>query len=94
MDVIFHQSLRPSGTVQESEYYFSGKHDLYGYKTDVSVLPTGYAIGFSNTYGGSVADIIIYSSNIEWHKSAFSKSVDREHSINDDEEMIDKFPEN
>ncbi len=44
IDVIFQQGNRPSGILLEGKLYFSGKHKLYSYKTEVSVAPTGQAI--------------------------------------------------
>ncbi|ETP41621.1 hypothetical protein F442_11245 [Phytophthora nicotianae P10297] len=43
-DVTFQQSNRPRGNHRESIGYYSGKHHLYGYKVEVSVLPTGLAL--------------------------------------------------
>ena len=39
VDVTFQQLYRPSGGIAEGKLYFSGKHHLYGYKEEVSVLP-------------------------------------------------------
>ena len=60
-DVIFEQSNGPVGTMQEGKHYFSGKHKLYGLKSEVSALPTGVALEVSRHYGGSVADIVTMS---------------------------------
>ena len=38
-DVTFQQSFRASGSVQEGKRGFSGKHKLYGFKVEMSVVP-------------------------------------------------------
>ena len=40
-DVTFQQAFRPSRGIEEGKRYFSGKHKLYGYKVEVSVMPNG-----------------------------------------------------
>ena len=40
-DVTSEQRNRLAGSHAESKAMFSGKNKLYGYKTDISVLPTG-----------------------------------------------------
>ena len=73
-DVTFQCSNRPVGNHQESQKYFSNKHKLYGYKTEVSVLPNGLAIGSSIHHPGSVSDIAILRHNLLWHKDALKKT--------------------
>lgn len=41
---------RKSGNHEESKKYYSGKHKLYGYGVEVSVVPNGFAIHCSNHY--------------------------------------------
>ena len=72
-NVTFQQAYRPSGTMEEGKRYFSGKHKLYGYKVEVSVLPNGLAIGCSDHYPGSVADIDIMRKMEDFHTDAMSK---------------------
>ena len=72
-DVIFQQSNRPVGTMREGKHYYSGKHKLYGLKTEVPVFPTGLAIGCSKHYGGSVAHIEIMSRMKACHKQWLEK---------------------
>lgn len=62
-DVTFQQSFRPSGSIEEGKAYFSGKHKLYGYKVEVSVLPNGMAIGATRHYPGAVSDLRICQEN-------------------------------
>lgn len=56
-DVISHQLLDPSDSVQETNHNYIGNHMLYGFKTEVSVQATGFAIGCIVSPPGSVADI-------------------------------------
>ncbi len=46
-DIIFQQVNCPSGTMFEGKHYFSRKHKLYSYKSEVSVAPTGLTIDAS-----------------------------------------------
>lgn len=75
-DVTFHQTNRPTGNMQEGKEYYSGKHKLYGYKTEVSVLPNGQAIGCTKPYPGSVSDIDIFFANEDFHFASLSKQGD------------------
>lgn len=50
------------------EKYFCGKHPLYGYKTEVTLLSNGVAIGNSNSHAVSVPDIDIFCPKVAWHK--------------------------
>lgn len=73
-DVTFMQSFRPGGSLEECKKYFSGKHKLYGYKAEVSVLPNGLAIGSSRHFPGSVSDIEIMRDMIGFHGDCLEKS--------------------
>ena len=59
--------------MEEGKTYFSGKHKLYVYEVEVSVLPKGLAIGCSNRCPGSVADTDIMGNMKEFHIDAMSK---------------------
>ena len=87
-DVTFQQSNRPTGNMQEGKKYFSGKHKLYGYKTEVSVLRIGLAINYTAHYPGSVSDIDIFKNNINFHKKALIK----EFTVDDFGELSVEFP--
>ena len=76
-DVTFQQAYRPSGAMEEGKKFYSGKHKLYGYKVEVSVLPIGIAVDCTDHYPGSIADIDIFYNNLEYHKSALSKKIDK-----------------
>lgn len=90
-DVTFQQSQRPRGNMEEGKSYYSGKHKLYGYKTEVSVLPNGLALGCSDHFVGSTADIDIFYKGLAWHKSQLRKSTeDRE--VTDVGPGVDRFP--
>lgn len=90
-DVTFQQSFRPSGNIAEGKRYFSGKHKLYGYKVEASVLPNGLAIGCSGHYPGSVSDFEIFQSNREFHEEELRKSR-AEREINDDGILATRYP--
>ncbi len=74
--MIFQQANRPSGTLLEGKLYFSGKHKLYGYKTEVSVAPTGHAIDVTAHKPGSISDLVIFQGNLDFHKQALTKHDD------------------
>ena len=63
VDVTFQKSNRPSGNISEGKRYLSGDRKLYGYKLELSVLPTGLAIGCMEHYPGSVSDLEIFRRN-------------------------------
>ena len=75
VDVNFQQSNRPSGSVSEGKRYFSGKHNLYGYKVEASVLLTGLAIGCTENYPGSVSDLEIFRRNRPFHEEASKRGA-------------------
>ena len=52
-DVIFQQWNHPLGNLLDGKAYFNGKHKLYGYITEVSVAPSGYAIDLMEHAKGS-----------------------------------------
>ena len=89
--VTFHQSNRPRGNHEEAKGHFSGKHKMYGYKTEVSVLPNGLEIGASRHFMGSVADVDIFYDNIEWHREELRKSSE-ERNVTDVGLLIERFP--
>ena len=92
-DVIFQQSNRPSGNLMEGKAYFSGKHKLYGYKTEVSVAPTGYAVDLSEHSKGSISDLTIFRENLEYHRAMLAKHPD-EGEIQDHGVLSTKYPAN
>lgn len=66
-DVKFQHKNRPAENHEEAKLYFSNKHKHYGYKSDVSVLPTCLAIGCTPHKPGSVSDIRIFRNNLVRH---------------------------
>ena len=73
-DVTFQNSNRPGVNHEEAKRHLSNKHKLYGYKSEVSVLPNGIAIGCTPHQPGSVSDLGIFRNNIKWHQAALSKT--------------------
>ncbi len=49
---------------------------MYGYKTEVSVAPTGLAIDATAHKPGSVSDLVIFQGNLDFHKGALLKEDD------------------
>ncbi len=91
-DVIFQQANRPSGNMLEGKHYFSGKHKLYGFKTEVSVTPSGQAVDVTDHSAGSISDFVIFRNNLNFHNQALKKFGD-DTKIADDIEMSSKFPD-
>lgn len=90
-DVTFQQCNRPCGNMQEGKKYFSGKHKLYGYKVEASVLPNGLCIGFTYHQPGSTSDFDIFTRNLEFHKNNLKKvSINTD---NDDGELSEEYSE-
>jgi hypothetical protein len=91
VDVTFQMRTRPKMLFKEAQYYFSGKHHAYGYKTEVAHLPNGLAIFISDTYAGSVHDFTIFKDNLEiYEKFLEKKGLDM--NVNDQGELKDKYP--
>ncbi|KAE9133659.1 hypothetical protein PF010_g2742 [Phytophthora fragariae] len=89
--VTFQQANRPAGTHSEAITYYSGKHHLYGYKVEVSVLPTGLALNCSPRAKGSVSDITIFRENDAFHLNALKKRPDEMH-LEDDGPFTVEYP--
>lgn len=68
-DVTCQQAIRPNCSMTEAKPYFSPKHKLYGYKTEVSVLPNGMSCFLSDHYFGSIPEVTILRHNIELHSN-------------------------
>lgn len=93
-DVIFQQSNRPSGTLSEGRVFFSGKHHMYGFKTEVSVLPNGLAIGYTKWKPGSTSDIEIFRNNQRWHNLQSRKTEEELRIFRDAGELHETYPNN
>ncbi len=91
-DVIFQQSNLPSGNMLKGKIYFSGKHKLYGFKTEVSVTPSGQAVDIMVHKPGSISDFVIFQENIEFHNSALTE-FGKDTEIVDNIETFTKFPD-
>ena len=89
-DVKFQVAYRPGGRFDEQKRYFSGKHKLYGYKIDCSVVPPGVAVHVSKHYTGSISDLSIVLDNMEIHKQMLKKT-EEERASADYGELHDKF---
>ena len=63
VDVRFQQTNRPTGNYAEAKVWFSGKHSLYGVKTEAAVLSAGIAIYVSDCFKGSVHNKTILVDN-------------------------------
>ena len=74
-DVTFQQSNRPSGNLQEAKAHYSGKHKLYGYQVEVSVLPNGLALCCSRHYPAATSDIDIFQRMRNYHLHNLKKST-------------------
>ena len=61
----------------KGEKYFSDKHKLYGFKVEVSVLPTGFAAGCSKHFAGWVSDIDIMVHMKTFHDTALAKTEEK-----------------
>lgn len=59
----FQQIFRPSGSIEEGKAYFIGKHKLYIFTVDTSVLPNALAVGCSIHYLGFVLYLRIFKRN-------------------------------
>lgn len=60
--------------MKEGKIYFIGKHNLYGYKVEVSVLSNGLAVNCAKHYPGSVSDLEILQRGVGFHCAALKKT--------------------
>ncbi|KAE8874831.1 hypothetical protein PF003_g41033 [Phytophthora fragariae] len=70
---------------------FPGKHHLYGYKVEVSVLPTGLALNCSPHAKGSVSYTTIFRENDAFHLNTLKKRLDEMH-LEDDGPFTVEYP--
>lgn len=91
VDVTFQTRTRPKMLFKDAQFYYSGKHDAYGYKTEVAHLPNGQAVFVSKTYGGSVHDFTIFKDNIETYE-LFLQKRGLDHTIDDNGELKKEYP--
>ncbi|KAJ0390448.1 hypothetical protein P43SY_011509 [Pythium insidiosum] len=92
VDVTFQQTETPGGNFGEKKKFFSKKHGLYGVKVEVSVVPTGFAIGMTKHVGGRVTDKTIFDNNIDFHMSQLVKQGD-EHNVRDRGPLAEEYPQ-
>lgn len=90
-DVTFQMAFRPSGNIQEGKKYYSGKHKLYGYKVEVSVLPNGLALCCSKHYPGSVSDLEIFQRMRNVH-SKYLRKNEADLRVNDVDPLVAEHP--
>lgn len=90
-DATFHHTNRPTGNMQESKQYYSGKHKLYGYKSEASVLPNGIAVMISSHYKGATSDLDMFRRHACQHRGMLRKHGE-EHGIIDSGKLSDKYP--
>ena len=91
VDVTFQMRTRPKMLFRDAQYYFSGKHHAYGYKTEVAHLPNGLAVFISDTYAGSVHDFSIFKDNLEIYEK-FLEKKGSDMNTNDQGELKDRYP--
>ncbi|KUF99909.1 hypothetical protein AM587_10001449 [Phytophthora nicotianae] len=90
-DVTFQHANKPSGNMSEILRCYSGKHHLYGYKVEVSVLPNGVAINCTEHTGGSTHDAEIFRRNAAFHSRALHKHSS-DANVRDEGKLQDKYP--
>ena len=91
VDVTFQMRIKPKMLFKEAQYYFSGKHHAYGYKTKVAHLFNSFAVFISDTYVGFVHDFTIFKDNIEIYEKFLEKKGSTMN-VNDQGELKDKYP--
>ena len=92
VDVTFQTRTRPKMLFREAQYYFSGKHHAYGFKTEVAHhLPNGLVVFVSDLYGGSVHDFTIFKGNVDTYKD-FLEKKGLDNNVVDNGELKTKYP--
>lgn len=69
-NLTFQQGNWSSSSVSEGKIHYSGKQNLYGFKVEFSVLPSGLAIGCTSHYSGSVEDLKVLKKNKDFHEKS------------------------
>lgn len=87
-DVIFQQANRPVGKMREANPFYSANHNLYGYKTEMSVLPNLVCIDVISHARGGVSDIETFKAKNLFHENDLEKE-EEDGCINDLEENND-----
>lgn len=77
--------------MDERKVYYSGKYHLYGYKTKLSVLFNGIAIGMFPCYPGSMSGIDIFQKNKNCHEK-YSKKASEEIDYLEEGELSQNHP--
>lgn len=67
-DGTFKHTNWPSGNLQDAKAYFSGKHKIYGYKVEISVLLNGIEIACSDQFPGATSDVHIMRAMARKHQ--------------------------
>lgn len=75
-DVCFEQSNLPVGNTQEASPWYSGKHELHGYKLEDSVMPITRCISCTDHARGGRSDLEILESRKHFRKKAFKKRTE------------------
>lgn len=70
--VKFQQSFQLNGRMQEGKI-FNEKYTLYGYKVEVSVVPSGMEIECTHHFPGAVSDLKIFQHARRFHLNAVKK---------------------
>ncbi|RHZ10360.1 hypothetical protein DYB37_013940 [Aphanomyces astaci] len=91
VDVTVQRTNAPAGSFNEKKCFYSKKHGQYGLKVEASVLPNGLAINVTTAVPGSVADIAICESNLDFHPDKLKK-IGEEDDMLDDGPMQEKYP--
>ncbi|KAF0705272.1 hypothetical protein AaE_014602 [Aphanomyces astaci] len=91
VDVTFQRTNAPAGSFNEKKRFYSKKHGQYGLKVEASVLPNGLAINVTTAVPGSVADIAICESNLDFHQDKLKK-IGEEDDMLDDGPMQEEYP--
>lgn len=81
-DMKFHHANRPQENLQESKHYHSGKHHLFGYKTEVWVSTSDFALHASNHQPESRADISVLRARKEQQSRFLIKKDDDNYVLN------------
>ncbi|RHY84410.1 hypothetical protein DYB31_015519 [Aphanomyces astaci] len=74
VDVTYRWTNVPAGSFNEKKRFYSKKHGQYVLKMEASVLPNGLAINVTTAVPGSVADIAICESNVDFHQDKLKKN--------------------
>lgn len=85
------QSLRFYWSIEERNVQFSGKHKLYGFKTEIYVFAIGIAINVTKDEPRLDSGLEMFQKNQNFHKYVSQKIGAQQEDVNDEEQLSEEY---